>query len=204
MALTAALAKPFGGLDMATRGSCVAPSSAARRGRMTLDLSGFRFIDLGLRLSSRRTENTARRVRLRGPAGSPAIQRLFEVAGVTGRCRSRRGAWSSVLTDGAQAVARLDLLMAAGELADGMAPAGELVARMLALLVPALGDSCVLYGDPDRPRVVGVRVSGPDAAARENAVRTTRPRPPTCGPSACWRRPRSPRACRSATRARRS
>jgi anti-anti-sigma factor len=77
---------PRGELDMATQGELrTALGECAARGAVTLDLSGLRFIDTsGLRLILETTE-AARRDGFAFAVlpGSPAIQRLFDVAGVT-------------------------------------------------------------------------------------------------------------------------
>ncbi len=77
---------PRGELDMATQGDLrSAIEQQAARGAVTLDLSGLRFLDTsGLRLIL----ETAEASRREGFAftvlpGPPAVQRLFEVAGVT-------------------------------------------------------------------------------------------------------------------------
>jgi GAF domain-containing protein/anti-sigma regulatory factor (Ser/Thr protein kinase) len=77
----------------------------------------------------------------------------------------------------ADASRRLELLTAAGELADGRAPLDELVPRILDLLVPALADCCAIYGDGGEPHVVGAYAAGAGAAARDAALRE-RPRSP--------------------------
>ena len=69
----------------------------------------------------------------------------------------------------------MELLTSAGELADGRSPFDEVIPRLLDLVVPALADCCVVSGDGGEPRVVGVRVAGPDAAGREAAIRGRRP-----------------------------
>ena len=77
---------PRGELDVATQGELrTALQRQAARGAVTLDLSGLRFLDTsGLRLIL----ETAEAARRDGFAfgvlpGIPAVQRLFEVAGVT-------------------------------------------------------------------------------------------------------------------------
>ncbi len=77
---------PRGELDMATQGELrTAIEQQAARGAVTLDLSGLRFLDTsGLRL----VLETAEAARTQGFAftvlpGIPAVQRLFDVAGVT-------------------------------------------------------------------------------------------------------------------------
>jgi serine phosphatase RsbU (regulator of sigma subunit)/PAS domain-containing protein/anti-sigma regulatory factor (Ser/Thr protein kinase) len=80
----------------------------------------------------------------------------------------------------ADASRRLELLTAAGELADGSSPYDEVVPRLLDLLVPALADRCAVYGDGGNPRVAGVRAAGPGAAAIEAAILR---RPPPALPS---------------------
>ena len=77
---------PRGELDMATQGELrTAIEQQAARGAVTLDLSGLRFLDTsGLRL----VLETAEAARTKGFAftvlpGIPAVQRLFDVAGVT-------------------------------------------------------------------------------------------------------------------------
>ena len=75
---------PRGELDMATAGELRAALDAAQ-GALILDLSGLRFLDTsGLRL----VLETADQAKRDGRAftvvpGAPAVQRLFEVAGVT-------------------------------------------------------------------------------------------------------------------------
>lgn len=76
---------PRGELDMATQGELrAAIERQAAHGAVTLDLSGLRFLDTsGLRL----VLETAEAARTEGFAftvlrGIPAVQRLFEVAGV--------------------------------------------------------------------------------------------------------------------------
>ena len=75
----------------------------------------------------------------------------------------------------AEANRRLELLLAAGELADGRSPYDEVVPRLLDLLVPALADRCAVYGNGGAPRVAGVRAAGPGAEDIEAAIRR---RPP--------------------------
>jgi anti-anti-sigma factor len=77
---------PRGELDMATQGELrTAIEEQAARGAVTLDLSGLRFLDTsGLRL----VLETAEAARTKGFAftvlpGIPAVQRMFDVAGVT-------------------------------------------------------------------------------------------------------------------------
>jgi len=76
---------PRGELDMATQGELrAALEQQAARGAVTLDLSGLRFLDTsGLRL----VLETAEAARRDGFVftvlpGIPAVQRLFEIAGV--------------------------------------------------------------------------------------------------------------------------
>ena len=85
---------PRGELDMATQGELrAALEQQATRGTVTLDLSGLRFIDTsGLRL----VLETAEASRRKGFAftvlpGIPAVQRLFDVAGVTELVPFRNG-----------------------------------------------------------------------------------------------------------------
>jgi anti-sigma B factor antagonist len=80
-----AVVTPRGELDIATQPQLRAVlESHAARGALTLDLSGLQFLDSsGLRLIL----ETAERARRDGVAfsvlpGAPAVQRLFEVAGV--------------------------------------------------------------------------------------------------------------------------
>ena len=77
---------PRGELDMATQGELrAALERQAARGAVMFDLSGLRFLDTsGLRL----VLETAEAARTQGFAftvlpGIPAVQRLFDVAGVT-------------------------------------------------------------------------------------------------------------------------
>jgi anti-sigma B factor antagonist len=77
---------PRGELDIATQGELrAALERQAAQGAVTLDLAGLSFLDTsGLRLIL----ETAEAARREGFAfavlpGSPAIQRLFEIAGVT-------------------------------------------------------------------------------------------------------------------------
>jgi PAS domain S-box-containing protein len=70
----------------------------------------------------------------------------------------------------------LELLTSAGELADGRAPEDELLPRLLDLVVPALADCCVVYGNGHDPRVVGMRGAG--AIGREAAAGEPPPAPP--------------------------
>jgi anti-sigma B factor antagonist len=77
---------PRGELDIATQGALrEALEREAAKGPVTLDLAGLRFIDTsGLRLIL----ETAEAARRNGSAftvlpGGPAVQRLFDVAGVT-------------------------------------------------------------------------------------------------------------------------
>jgi anti-sigma B factor antagonist len=85
---------PRGELDVATQGQLrAALEQQAARGAVTLDLSGLRFLDTsGMRLIL----ETAEAARREGFAfsvlpGGPAVQRLFEVAGVTGLVPFREG-----------------------------------------------------------------------------------------------------------------
>ena len=75
---------PRGELDMATAGELRAALDAAP-GALTLDLSGLRFLDTsGLRLVLETAEQAKRDGRaFTVVPGAPAVQRLFEVAGVT-------------------------------------------------------------------------------------------------------------------------
>jgi anti-anti-sigma factor len=75
---------PRGELDMATAGE-LRDALAAVDGPLTLDLSALRFVDTtGLRLVLEVTEQTRRDGRAFAVVpGVPAVQRLFEVAGVT-------------------------------------------------------------------------------------------------------------------------
>ena len=59
-------------------------------------------------------------------------------------------------------------MTAAGELADGTAPFGEVVARTLALAVPSLGGACLVHWEGD---LAGVRVDGRDGATLEARIR---------------------------------
>jgi len=74
---------PRGELDMATADELRAALDAAQ-GPLTLDLSGLRFLDTsGLRLVLETAEQARRdRRELTVVPGTPAVQRLFEVAGV--------------------------------------------------------------------------------------------------------------------------
>jgi anti-sigma B factor antagonist len=77
---------PRGELDIATQGALrEALERQAAKGRVTLDLSGLQFIDTsGLRLILE-TAEAARRDGFEFTVlpGGPAVQRLFDVAGVT-------------------------------------------------------------------------------------------------------------------------
>ena len=102
-------------------------------GAVTLDLGGLVFVDTsGLRLILETAEAAGRG----GTSfvvlpGGPAVKRLFEVAGVAGLDPLPRRSVLIVLTDEAEAALRLEVLIAAGELADGAAPLDEVVARVL-------------------------------------------------------------------------
>jgi anti-anti-sigma factor len=75
---------PRGELDMATAGELRAALDAAQEA-LILDLSGLRFLDTsGLRLVLETAEQAKRDGRaFTVVPGAPAVQRLFEVAGVT-------------------------------------------------------------------------------------------------------------------------
>jgi anti-anti-sigma factor len=75
---------PRGELDMATAGE-LRDALAAVEGPLTLDLSALRFVDTsGLRLVLEVTDQSRRDGRAFAVVpGIPAVQRLFEVAGVT-------------------------------------------------------------------------------------------------------------------------
>jgi anti-anti-sigma factor len=75
---------PRGELDIATAGE-LHDALAAVEGPLTLDLSALRFVDTsGLRLVLEVTEQARREGRAFAVVrGVPAVQRLFEVAGVT-------------------------------------------------------------------------------------------------------------------------
>jgi anti-anti-sigma factor len=75
---------PRGELDMATAGE-LREALAAVEGPLTLDLSALRFVDTsGLRLVLEVTDQSRRDGRAFAVVpGIPAVQRLFEVAGVT-------------------------------------------------------------------------------------------------------------------------
>jgi len=76
---------PHGELDMATQGDLrAALEQQAARGAVTLDLSGLRFLDTsGLRLILETAEASARDgFTFSVLPGVPAVQRLFDVAGV--------------------------------------------------------------------------------------------------------------------------
>ena len=85
---------PRGELDIATQAELrAALEQQAARGAVTLDLSGLRFMDTsGLRLILE-TAEAARRGELAFAVlpGSPIVQRLFEVAGVTDLVPFRNG-----------------------------------------------------------------------------------------------------------------
>jgi anti-anti-sigma factor len=77
---------PRGELDMATQGELrAAIEQQAARGAVTLDLSGLRFLDTsGLRLILETAEASRREgFRFSVLPGNAAVQRLFDVAGVT-------------------------------------------------------------------------------------------------------------------------
>jgi serine phosphatase RsbU (regulator of sigma subunit)/PAS domain-containing protein len=67
---------------------------------------------------------------------------------------------------------RFELLAAVGEVADGSLALAETVERVLDILVPALGDLCVIDGrNADGSlRRLGARVNAPDAAEVEQAL----------------------------------
>ena len=75
---------PRGELDLATAGQ-LRDALAAVEGPLTLDLSALRFVDTsGLRLVLEVTDQARRDGRAFAVVpGIPAVQRLFEVAGVT-------------------------------------------------------------------------------------------------------------------------
>ena len=80
------LVAPRGELDMATEGELrAALERQAANGPVTLDLAGLTFIDTsGLRLILEMSEAARReKFELAVLPGSPAVQRLFEIAGVT-------------------------------------------------------------------------------------------------------------------------
>jgi anti-anti-sigma factor len=85
---------PRGELDVATQAELrAALRQQAERGAVTLDLSGLRFMDTsGLRLILE-TAEAARRGEFTFAVlpGSPVVQRLFEVAGVTELVPFRNG-----------------------------------------------------------------------------------------------------------------
>ena len=169
---------PRGELDMATQGELrAAIEQQAARGAVTLDLSGLRFLDTsGLRL----VLETAEAARTRGLRVHRAAGHPGGAAPVRGRRRHGAGAVRDArggrlaLTGEEEASRRLELLTSAGEIADGRVPLDEVMPRLLDLVVPALGDCCVVYGNGREPRVVGLRVAGSDAAL-EAAIRE---RPP--------------------------
>ena len=120
---------PRGELDMATQGELrAALEQQAARGAVTLDLSGAA-LPRHLRPAAGprdRGGRAPRRLRFTVLPGIPAVQRLFDVAGVTELVpfADARGG-RLALTGAEDASRRLELLMAAGELADGARAAGR-------------------------------------------------------------------------------
>ena len=159
------------------RASCAPRWSSRRAGAVTLDLAALQFLDTsGLRLIL----ETAEAARRDGFAftvlpGIPAVQRLFDVAGVTelrpvrrpteARPDHRRPARRT-----RRAGSRRSRPRASSPTA--RAPLDEVVAAAARPLVPALADVCLLHWeDGGVPRLVGVRVAGPDGPALEARIR---------------------------------
>ena len=177
--------RPHGELDLATAGLVrdALREQAGAHGRVTLDLGGLRFLDTsGLRLVLETVEASERDgLRLHRPArgaggAAPVRPRRGDRDGPV---RQRGGPGRAVTTArrGADAAARLEVLMAVAAVADATHALDDVMPRLLDELVPAVADLCMIEDADGRP--LAVRYAGPAAAEVEAPCSPVRRRPMT-------------------------